>query len=183
MRVRDENRENEVIGHRYNWYDAQPHFLIRKIHVVFAAVAAITVFIFLHAQGILDGSAVDGVFISSVFVSVCSVIAGSASWVITSAIITRNKSQAITTSAFLAGGLAGFVMSAVLAGWVGPLYGIVLGTIAGTSCCMVFLLKNTKPLDETSVAHVIIRGMVWYATIYMPFSLWQHYEILSSIWS
>lgn len=90
----------------------------------------------------------------------------------------NNKIKISNILNLTAGVLAGLMVIQSLAGWVGPMAGIILGIFAGISCYVVFFIKNKESIENTKISHFVIRGVIWYVLAVIPLNFWFVYSFI-----
>ena len=86
----------------------------------------------------------DGIFFSSITVTVVTVITSTITWLLLSwaSAESKNNVKVITYQNLFTGMLSGYIVAAYYSGWIGPMAGIVLGVLSSASCYGIFSIKR-----------------------------------------
>ena len=108
--------------------------MMKNDYVIFMIIAIGTTVWWVY-RNTSSGFLLDGIFVSSVVVSVMAIIASTITWMFISWISTRNKNDAkvITIRNLLTGMLSGYVVAAVFSDGLGPMAGMMIGILASAS--------------------------------------------------
>ena len=87
---------------------------------------------------------IDGIFISSVVVTVVAVITSICTWLLLSWANTENKVdvKVFTFQNFIMGIIPCFVVMSFISDWIGPVAGIIIGVLTSTLFYTVFSIKK-----------------------------------------
>ena len=144
-----------------------------KLSIIFVIVGIIATYQW-HYYNTGSSVLIDGITVSSFTVTVITISFSIITWIMISWAHIGNKHERkiLNGSGLFASILSGLLIITPLAGWVGPMAGIILGIFAGLSCYGAFSIKNKNSLKDTKIANVLIRGVIWHCVTVLPLSFW-----------
>ena len=117
--------------------------MVKTNYIVSAIIAIITtIWWFYNTAG--SEYLFDGIFISSVTVTIVTVITSTITWLLLSWASAGGKHnvKVITYQNLFTGMLSGYITSTYYSGWIGPMAGIVIGVLSSASCYGIFSIKR-----------------------------------------
>ena len=115
-----------------------------KKYILFVVITIVTTIVW-YKQNTSSDFLIDGIFISSVVVTIVAVVTSICTWLLLSWSNTENRDNVIVTSQNLMIGIIPcYVVMSFISSWIGPIAGIVIGVVTSILCYGVFLIKKMR---------------------------------------
>ena len=117
--------------------------MIKRNYIVFAIITVSTT-VWWFYQNTTDDWLIDGIFVSSITVTVVIAITSTITWLLLSwaSAGSKNNVKVITYQNLFMGILSGYIAAAYHSGWVGPMAGIIIGILSSALFYGAFSIKR-----------------------------------------